>query len=99
MIAVRNRFVAAIGTMHVPTLHAGRNLRRTSRGVRGVDRQCMLVVMVAVGMMEMILMEVVCVAVVLDSRVAAAGSMDVFGMMMRRRVAHESLRLKKFLNK
>lgn len=97
MIAVRNRFVAAVGTMRMPALRAGRDLRRALRRVRGVDGQHMLVVVIAVGVVEMPLVQVIRVAVVLERGVAAAGAVDVFGVAMRRMVGHECLRLKKDL--
>lgn len=88
MVAVRNRFVAAAGTMHVSALRASRDPRGALRGVRGIDRQRMLVVVIAVGVMEMAFVQVIRVSVVLDRGVAAAGAVDVFGMAMRFMVAH-----------
>jgi len=94
MITVRNRFVAAVGTMRVPDLRAGRDVRRALHGVCGVDGQRVFVVVIAVRVVEVTFVQIIRVAVVLERGVAAAGAMDMFGMAMGRMVAHGGLRLK-----
>jgi hypothetical protein len=52
VIAVRNRFMTAAGTMHVPALRASREVRCTLNWVRGVDGQRVFIVVIAVGVVE-----------------------------------------------
>lgn len=78
MIAVGNRLMAAPGTVNMvgvmpPTLVG----RRTAIRIGITDLDHMLVDMILVRMMQMPIVKVVDMAVVLDSRVAAARAMFV----------------------
>jgi len=82
MAAVRDGFVAAIRTVDMPGVMAGACVTgRAGVRVGGVDGQIMLVEVVAVGLMEVAVVDVVGVAVMLDGSVAATGSVDV-GMVV-----------------
>jgi hypothetical protein len=78
VIAVRDRFVAAIGSVPM-AVRVGR--ARMGRGALGrvcpVDRDGMFVEMVPVRMMEMPVVQIIDVPVMNDGRVSATGSMKV----------------------
>lgn len=78
VVAVRHRLMAATIAMRVLGLMAlAVVLGRAVVGVRGVHRDDVLVDVVAVGMVEVSLVQVIDVVAVLDGRVAAAGPMLV----------------------
>lgn len=78
MIAMRHRFMAAAGTMHMvagqPCIAAGR--------VGGADRDDMFIHMVAMRMMQMPVVQIIDMAIMGDGGVATAGAMNmgVIGM-------------------
>jgi hypothetical protein len=78
MVAMRYRFVAAAGAVHVVGRMAAADVARgTDRRIRRIDGDHMLIDMVAVEVMQVAIVQVVDVAFVLDRRVATAGTMDV----------------------
>ena len=80
MLAVWHRFVAAVGAVDVLTA-----VVLAVAGVRKllVDRQRVLIDVVAVRLVQMAIVNEVDVAVVDDRRVAAAGAMDVVVIFVR----------------
>lgn len=86
MIAVRHRFMAAIGPVHVIRVMArAAVLGRALRGVFGIHFQAMLVHMAVMHVMQMAIVQIVGVAVVLDGGVAAGRAvlMGVFAGVLR----------------
>lgn len=78
MIAVRDGVVAtACAVDMVVVVGAAGVVGCTGVGVGGVDREGMVVVVVAVDVMEMSVVEVVHMPVVLDAFVTATGAVDV----------------------
>jgi hypothetical protein len=78
MIAVRDRLVAAAGTMHVARLMtAAAMVRSAAVGVFGRHLDHVLIDMVFMRVMEVTVMQVVGMAVVLDGGMAAARSVAV----------------------
>ena len=87
VVAVRDCFVAAaVAVRVVGAVPVGRC--GVAAGVLGVDLDDVLVDMVAVGVMEVPVVEVVDVVAVLDGGVAAAGAVDVGMLVMNRVVGH-----------
>ena len=83
MVAVRNRFVAAIGTVHMVVAVSDMiGQRRAFVRVLFADFDDMHVGMVFMGMMKVAVVQIVDVAVMLDRRVAAVGAVFV-GMFLR----------------
>jgi hypothetical protein len=77
VVAVGHGFVAAARTMHV--VPAG-VYRMTAIGVGGTDFDCMLVVVVFVGIVQVSVVEIIRVVTVADGRVATAGAVGVLRM-------------------
>lgn len=78
MVAVRDGFVTAAGTMQVPCVVTTARVRgRTVRGIRTTHRERVLVHVPVVRVVEMTVVEVVDVAVVLDGGVSARRAVDV----------------------
>ncbi len=78
VIAMRNGSVAAIGAMHMPRRAFGRG--KTGRAlvrIGGIDRNLVLVHMVAMRMMQMAVVKIIHVSLVLHGRMAAARTVDV----------------------
>lgn len=94
VVAVRDVRVAAALTVHVSVVvGVAAVLRRAGGGVLRVDLEHVLVHMVAVGMVEMTVMQVVHVAIVLHCDVAAVRAVLVRVLVMRLvRHAHEDSR-------
>jgi hypothetical protein len=89
VVAVRNRFVTAIrAVLVVGRVSAAIMLRGAGCGMRGVYRQHVLVHVVAVGMVQVAVMQVVFVVVVLNGGVAAAGAMLVGMLAVLLTIAH-----------
>ena len=80
VLAVRNRLVAAVGTVNVLAA-----VMRAVAGVREllVNGKRMLVYVITVGLVQVAVMDEVNVAVVDDRRVAAAGAVDVVVIFVR----------------
>src|SRR5690606_17335940 len=93
VVPVGHRLVAATRTVNVSgVVSAAGVVRGAARGVSVGDLQAMLVAVIAVGKVEVSVVQVVDVVSVLDRRVAAAGSVDVIGVVVGRVivVAHGS---------
>jgi hypothetical protein len=80
VIAVGHRFVPAGRAMLV---RAAR-LRRALHGIAGIDRECMLVDVILVRVMQMAIMEIIDMAFMADCRMPAVGAVLVgmVGMML-----------------
>jgi len=80
VLAVRNRLVAALGSVHVLAA-----VMRAVAGVREllVNGKRMLVDVVTVGLVQVAVVNEVDVAIVDDRRVAAAGAVDVVVILVR----------------
>ena len=80
VLAVRNRLVAAVGTVNVLAA-----VMRAVAGVREllVNGKRMLVYVITVGLVQVAVMDEVNVAVVDDRRVAAAWAVDVVVIFVR----------------
>ena len=90
VVAVRHRFVAAVGTVLV-ILRVFRGVaRRAIRGVLGIDRDLVLVLVVAVRMVQVAVVKVVGVACMLDGGVTAVGSVNVVTVIAVLWVGHKS---------
>jgi hypothetical protein len=77
VVAVRHRFVTARRPVLVIRRVLGRVPGCASRGILRVDRECVVVDVVAVHVMEVAVVQVVRVAFVLDGGVAAVRSVNV----------------------
>ena len=78
MVSVRDRLVAAAGAVHMVRLvAAARVLARAAVRVRGVDVDDMVIDVVAMGVMQVSVVEVVEVPVVHHGPMSASGSVDV----------------------
>ena len=76
VIAVRDRLVAAVGTVRVPLrMPTAGVLRRACIRVRRVDLQDVLIHVVAMRVVQVAFMQVIGVAVMVDRDVAASRSM------------------------
>jgi hypothetical protein len=90
VVAVRDSLVATARPMTVRSVvSTATMIGRTTVGIRSAYRKCVLVHMILVWMMQMSIMQIVDVAIVTNSDVAAAGSvlMSVIGvnrMVIRR---------------
>ena len=95
VIAMRHGFVSAARPMHVSgVMPRAAVLRRAGIGIGRGHLDHMLVDMIAMGMMQMAVMEVVHVTAMLHGRVPATGAMDMRMVGMRRvlAVGHVALR-------
>lgn len=95
VVAVGNGRVSAVGTVHViGVVTAAAMTVGAGFWVGATDLDAMFVYMIAVGMMQMSVVEVVDMSVVLDGDVAAVGAVDmiVFGVLVA--VAHGFLAAK-----
>lgn len=78
VISVRNRFMAATGTMLMPGLVTGAEvIRRTSRRIGVTHLDHVLIDVIAVRLMQVAVVQVVDVIAVLDGDMAAAGAVNV----------------------
>lgn len=78
VIAVRNRFMTAAGSMFVSGfMPPARMIRRASRGIRRAQSEHMLVHMVAMRLMQVPVVQIVDMAVVGNSQMPAAFAMNV----------------------
>ncbi len=92
VVPVRDRLVAAARSVHViGRVARARMSRPAAVGVLLVDRQDVVVQVVAVRMVQVPVVEEVDVSLVDDGHVAAARSVDV--LVLVRRVAHARLRV------
>lgn len=73
MIAVRHRFVAATGPVHMRAGHR----RRAPIGIGRADRDHMFIDMVAVRVVQVAIVQIIDMAIMLHGGVAAAGPMGV----------------------
>jgi hypothetical protein len=80
VLAVRHSLVAAVRAMHVLTAIV---LAVAVVGELVIDRQRVLVNVVAVGLVQVAVVNEVDVAIVDDRRVAAAGAVDVVVILVR----------------
>jgi hypothetical protein len=78
MVPVRDRLVAATGAMAMfGGVLAALMVGGAAVGVLIVDREHMFVDVILMGMMEVAIVEVICVSLVLDSCVSAVGAVNV----------------------
>lgn len=94
VIAVRHDLMSASRPMHVSRLMTPAAMRRRALiGVVRVYLDRVLIDMIAVGMMEMAIMQIVGVVAVTNGGMAAAGTMPVIviGMMWKIAVTHEAI--------
>jgi hypothetical protein len=78
VVAVRHRFVPALRTVLVPLdMSPAIVLRRTSRCVRGIHGEAMLLNTATAHVVEMPIVQVIDMAIVLDGRVPATGAVLV----------------------
>ena len=78
MVTMRYGFVSAARTMHMTRLMpATRVVWSTVRRVVGVDSDYVLVDMITMRVMQMTIMQIICMAVMLHCGVSAARSMCV----------------------
>jgi hypothetical protein len=89
MVAVRHGFVTAAGTVTVTLIVSTAVMgRRAVAGIGSTHRQHVLVHMVALNVVQVPVMQVVCMAVVLDGGMAAAGAVLVAVVRVLFTVAH-----------
>ena len=88
VIVVRDRVMATAAAVRVPRFAVGRI--GVARGMRGVDRDRVLVHVVLVRMVQMPFMQVVDVVLVANGRVTAALAMDVRVSVFVNRVRHRT---------
>lgn len=92
MVAVRHGLVAATGAVYVVGGVSGALvLGCAALGIILVDRQYVLVDMIAVHVMQVPVMQVIDVAVVLDGGMPAAGAVLMIMVMMLFAIVHEPL--------
>jgi hypothetical protein len=77
VIAMRDRFVAATGSMHVTGRDRGAVLGRAAIGIALADLYDVFVVLLSVRMLQMSLGQVIDVTIVANCGVATAGPMTV----------------------
>jgi hypothetical protein len=89
VVAVRNRRMAAVGSVHmaflVPAAVMGRG---AAIGVGGIDLENVLIDVVRMWMMQVSVVQVVHMTLVLNGQVATAGSMLVVVVRVNLAVAH-----------
>jgi len=94
MIAMRNRFVSAVGTMDVgAVVSTALMVRGADRRIRGRESDYVLVNMAVVEMMKMTIVKVIDVVLVLDGSMTATGFVLVFVTKMSITFGHSGLLL------
>lgn len=99
VIAVGHRRVTAVGAVHVVTFVSATVVALGAGvGVGAADLDAMFVYMIAVGMMQMSVVEVVDMSVVLDGDVAAVGAVDMIVVGVLVAVTHGFVAAKAFVS-
>jgi hypothetical protein len=97
MVAVRNRFVSACWSVDVRFLVAGTGMSGSAGiGIGARHRQGMLIDVVAVNVVEMAVVQIIGMAIVLDWRVTAIGTVLMAMTLMRFAFFHGNPRKEKW---